>query len=119
MSQSKNCISALELHRLVDLPYATALRIKHKIMHMMFECNKGLIGNYIEIDEVLLEKSPVEQKNQQAKTNNPYRPFIAALQTSAEGRPMMIKLTPVTNFDRKNIWYDVVILQDFHIFDVA
>ena len=103
MSQSKNCISALELHRLVDLPYSSALRIKHKIMQMMFESDKEFIGNYIEINETQLEASPVEQKNKNRKTDNPHRPFIAALQTSANGRPITIKLSPVKNFNRENM----------------
>ena len=102
MSQSKNCISALELHRLVDIPYSSTLRIKHKIMQMMFENDKELIGDYVEINETYLEKSPVEQGKQQTASES-YRPFIIALQTSSEGRPIRIKLSPVANFKRQNM----------------
>jgi len=100
MSQSKNCISALELHRLVDLPYKTALHIKHKIMEMMFESDKERIGSYVEINETQLEISPVEKNNQYGHSK---RTFIAALQTSVDGRPQMIKLRPMNYFKREKM----------------
>ena len=60
MSQSKNCISALELHRQLKISYNTAWLIKHKIMQMMLVTDDQLLSGYVEIDEAHLEVSAVE-----------------------------------------------------------
>ena len=67
----------------------------------MFDNDHSVLCAHIEIDEAQLEKSPVEE-GRHAQDNLP-RPFIAALQSSAEGRPLMIKLTQVKDFSRENM----------------
>ena len=100
MSQSKNCISALEMHRQLNVSYNTAWLIKHKIMQMMHMHNNQKISGYIEIDESQLEVSPVEVK---AHSKQAHRPFIAALETQVDGKPISIKLSPVKDFDQKTM----------------
>ena len=112
ISQCKNCISALEMHRQLDIPYNTMWNMKHKIMEMMYANDNKAIGHYIEVDESQLEYSPVEQSPDLQYKNilktAEYRPFIAALETRADGCPVAIKLNPVKNFERDNIqtWLD-------------
>ena len=107
ISQSKNCISALELHRQLNVSYNTAWLIKHKIMQMMSEETRQLSG-YIEVAEVYLENSPVEHQQAEEEFKPKQRPFVAALETSADGRPLALSLFPVKSFDKKNMkeWLD-------------
>ena len=103
MTQSKNCISSLELHRQLDVSYNTAWLIKHKIMEMMFMAENQRFSGYIEIDETHLEKYPVEHDDRQQKRVHNFRPFIAALETGADGRPIFAKFNVVKNFEKESL----------------
>ena len=107
MSQSKNCVSALELHRQLKISYSTVLQMKHKVMQMMYMEDDKKIAAYVEIKEEHLELSPVEHGDKQ-QNNEEYRPFIAALETGAEGKALSINLAPVEHFDSRSMqkWLD-------------
>ncbi|NQZ58127.1 MAG: IS1595 family transposase [Lentisphaeraceae bacterium] len=102
ISQSKNSISSLELHRQLKVNYKTAWLLKHKIMAVMFDAERQqkLVGR-VEIDEAYLGgklKSGGADCDSKNKT-----PFIAAVQTNKQGCPLYVKLTPVEEFSKKAI----------------
>jgi len=99
ITQCKNCISSLELHRQLDVSYNTAWLMKHKIMQMMYMEEDGKLRGHIEIDEAELERSPVER----CPKSQSFRPFIAALETAPEGNPLCISLSAVKSFDTTNL----------------
>jgi len=102
MTQSKNCISIMELSRQLGVAYDTAWRMKHKLMQVMLErdSEKKLKGN-IEMDDSYLggERSGGKRgRGAQGKT-----PFVAAVEKNESGRPVRIKLTRLKGFRRKEL----------------
>ena len=97
ISQSKNSLSALELHRHIDVNYKTAWLMKHKIMQMMYECdlNYKLKGR-VEIDDAYLGGKLKNGKRGRGSENK--SPFIAAVETNKDKKPIFVRLTPVASF---------------------
>jgi hypothetical protein len=97
ISQSKNSLSALELHRHIDVNYKTAWLMKHKIMQMMYECdlNYKLKGR-VEIDDAYLGGKLKNGKRGRGSENK--SPFIAAVETNKNQKPVFVRLTPVESF---------------------
>lgn len=93
MTQAKNNVSALELTRHVGVSYPTAWLLKHKIMHVMTkreECRQ-LTGR-VEIDDAYLGG---EIHGAKAGRGSPNKvPFVAAVQTSESGQPLLVCLSP-------------------------
>lgn len=87
LSQSKNNVSALELRRQLGVSYRTAWLLKHKIMEAMRlrEQDRQLDGR-IEIDDAYLGGERSGGKVGRGSENKV--PFVAAVQTTAEGRPI-------------------------------
>ncbi len=55
ITQSKNCVSALELHRRLGVNYKTAWLMKHKLMQLMYESDqKYKLQGQVEIDDAYL-----------------------------------------------------------------
>jgi len=88
LSQSKNNVSALELRRQLGVSYRTAWLLKHKIMEAMRlrEQDRQLDGR-IEIDDAYLGGERSGGKVGRGSENKV--PFVAAVQTTAEGRPII------------------------------
>ena len=88
LTQSKNNVSALELRRQLGVSYRSAWLIKHKIMEAMRlrEDRRELDGR-VEIDDAYLGGERSGGKTGRGSENKV--PFVAAVQTTAEGKPVL------------------------------
>src|SRR6202041_624582 len=97
VTQSKQGISSIELGRRLGVTQTTAWKIKHKLAQVMLErdATKPLSGR-VEIDDAYLggERSGGKRgRGAPGKT-----PFVAAVETTPEGKPVRLKLRRVTSF---------------------
>ena len=97
LTQTKQGISSIELGRRLGVTQTTAWKIKHKLKQVMLErdARKRLTGR-IEIDDAYLggERSGGRRgRGAPGKT-----PFVAAVETTTEGKPVRLKLRRVTSF---------------------
>ena len=88
LTQAKNNVSALELMRQLGVCYRTAWLVKHKIMEAMRlrEQTRELDGR-VEIDDAYLGGERSGGKTGRGSENKV--PIVAAVQTTAEGRPVV------------------------------
>lgn len=102
LTQSKNNLSALSLKRQLGVAYKTAWLIKHKIMDVMAdrESRRQLTGR-VEIDDAYLGGERTGGKLGRGSENKV--PFIAAVQTTDQGRPMFVRLDPLATFSGHEI----------------
>src|ERR1700722_13317382 len=103
LTQSKQGISSIELGRRLGVTQTTAWKIKHKLAQVMMErdATKRLTGR-VEIDDAYLggERSGGKRgRGAPGKT-----PFVAAVETTPEGKPVRLKLRRVTSFCDKSIF---------------
>jgi len=101
ITQDKKGISALELKRRLGISYHAAWRMKQKFMQAMMEREQSkMLSGLIELDDAYLggERSGKVGRAAEAKT-----PFVAAVQTSNQGHPEMIKLQIVDGFRSQSI----------------
>lgn len=90
LTQSKNNVSALELKRHLGVSYPTAWAIKHKLMQVMADRDEGLVlTGRVEIDDAYLggEHAGTPGRGSENKV-----PFVAAVQTTADGKPQKVCL---------------------------
>ena len=97
LTQTKRGISSIELGRRLGVTQTTARKIKHKLKQVMLErdARKRLAGR-IEIDDAYLggeRRGGKRGRGAPGKT-----PFVAAVETTAEGKPVRLKLRRVTSF---------------------
>jgi transposase-like protein len=97
VTQSKQGISSIELARRLGVTQTTAWTIKHKLAQVMLERDAGqrLTGR-IELDDAYLggERSGGKRgRGAPGKT-----PFVAAVETTEEGKPVRLKLRRVGSF---------------------
>jgi transposase-like protein len=97
MTQTKQGISSLELGRRLGVTQTTAWKIKHKLKQVMMErdASKQLTGR-VEIDDAYLggERSGGKRgRGAAGKT-----PFVAAVETTPDGKPVRLKLSRVSGF---------------------
>jgi len=97
LTQTKQGISSIELGRRLGVTQTTAWKIKHKLKQVMLErdASQRLTGR-IEIDDAYLggERSGGRRgRGAPGKT-----PFVAAVETTTEGKPVRLKLRRVTSF---------------------
>ena len=100
LTQTKQGISSIELGRRLGVTQTTAWKIKHKLKQVMLErdATKRLTGR-VEIDNAYLggERSGGKRgRGAPGKT-----PFVAAVETTTEGKPVRLKLRRVTKLLRK------------------
>lgn len=102
MTQTKQGISALELMRRLDVSYNTAWAMHHKIKQAMLEREllKPLEGR-IEMDDAYLGGERGGGKRGRGSPGK--TPFVAAVETTADGKPHRLKLVRVRRFTKKNI----------------
>ena len=93
LTQAKNNVSALELKRQLGLSYRSAWLMTHKILEAMrlAELDRELDGR-IEIDDAYFGGEFSGGKTGRGTDNKV--PFVAAVQTSGEGRPLYACLSP-------------------------
>lgn len=102
ITQSKNGISALELSRQIGVSYNAAWRVKHKIMQVMLERDSiKPISGRIEIDDSYLGAKRVSGKRGRGAGGK--TPFIAAVETTSDKKPLRIKLSRIKSFSNKEI----------------
>jgi hypothetical protein len=100
MTASKNEISALELKRGLGVTYKTAWALKHKLMEVMAirEEPRRLDGR-VEIDDAYLGGEREGNINGGRGALNKTA-FVAAVQTSEDGRPLYMRLRPIVGFTK-------------------
>lgn len=98
LTQNKNTLSALALSRQIGVSYRTAWLLKHKLMQTMLlrEESRPLQGR-VEIDDAYLGGEREGHINGGRKAANKTA-FVAAIQTSDDGHPLRMRLTPVVDF---------------------
>lgn len=102
MTQSKNGISALELSRQIGASYNATWRVKHKIMQVMLEHDSSKpISGRIEIDDSYL--GPKRVKGKRGRGSGKKTPFVAAIETTEDKKPLRIKLSKVRGFSKEEI----------------
>lgn len=102
MSQAKNIVSALELTRFLSICYRSAWRLKHKLIQVMAEREgKRQISGRVEIDDAYLGGESQDGKVGRGAKNNV--PFLAAVQTNADRKPLNAVLSAVKAFSGQEI----------------
>lgn len=93
MTQAKNAVSALELMRHLGVSYRSAWLMKHKLMEVMYmrEQPRKLTGR-VEIDDAYLGGERSGGKVGRGSENKV--PFVAAVQTTEDGQPQLVCLSP-------------------------
>jgi hypothetical protein len=99
--QTKQGISSLELGRRLGVTQTTAWKVKHKLKQVMMErdADRQLTGR-VEMDDAYLggERSGGRGRGAAGKT-----PFVAAVETTPDGKPVRIKLRRVSGFSRSAV----------------
>ncbi|MCU7805618.1 MAG: IS1595 family transposase [Candidatus Thiodiazotropha sp. (ex Lucinoma borealis)] len=96
LTQRKKSTSALQLSREIGVNYNTAWKLKHKLMQVMMERQgeKKLAGR-IEIDDAYIGG---EKPGKRGRGSRNKIPFVAAVETTQDGRPLKIHLRRVRGF---------------------
>lgn len=105
LGQNKNNISALELMRHLGCSYPAAWRIKHKLMQVMYEREaETKLSGRVEVDDAYLGGELPGGKAGRGSENK--IPFIAAVQTNKENRPVYVVFSQVKRFslDEVGTW---------------
>ena len=101
LTQSKQGISGLELSRRLGITYNAAWKLKHKLAQVMLERNakKRLKGN-VQMDDAYLggEREGSVGRGAEGKT-----PFVAAVETTDDGKPHKIILRRVKAFSKAEL----------------
>src|SRR5512147_848906 len=102
LTQSKRGISSLELGRRLGVTQTTAWTAKHKLKQVMLErdAKKRLIGR-VEMDDAYLGGQRSGGKRGRGAAGK--TPIVASVETTAEGRPVRLKLRRVRGFRRSEI----------------
>ncbi|NQZ58975.1 MAG: IS1595 family transposase [Lentisphaeraceae bacterium] len=102
ISQCKNSVSALELHRQLQVNYKTAWLMKHKLMELMFDADLAhkLCGK-IQVEDTFL--GGIVEDGAEDRKLKKKAPVIAAIQVDEKGYPLYAKFTPVCEFNESSI----------------
>jgi transposase-like protein len=103
LPQAKGGISSIELARRLGVRQPTAWLVKHKLMRAMAarEAAKPKLSGRVEVDDAYLggERSGGKRgRGAPGKT-----PFIAAVETTPEGKPVRLMLRRITSFCASSI----------------
>ena len=102
ITQSKDGISSLNLARTLGISANAALRMKHKLQHVMKqrEDSTPLLG-FIQIDDSYLGGKSRGGKRGRGASGKV--PFLAAVATTEKGHPISMKLSQVSTFSKDQI----------------
>jgi transposase-like protein len=102
MTQSKDGISSLNLSRTIGVSANAALRMKHKLQHVMKkrEDAKRLSG-LIQIDDSYLGGKSRGGKRGRGASGK--IPFVAAVATDEKGHPLQMRFSQVKSFSKHEI----------------
>ena len=97
LTQSKQGVSSVELGRRLGVTQTTAWKIKHKLAQVMMErdASKRLTGR-VELDDAYLGGERTGGKRGRGASGK--TPFVAAVETTPEGKPARLKLRRVASF---------------------
>ncbi len=97
LTQSKQGISSIELGRRLGVRQTTAWKLKHKLAQVMMErdATTCLTGR-VEIDDAYLGGEHSGGKRGRGAPGK--TPFVAAVETTPEGKPVRLKLRRVASF---------------------
>jgi hypothetical protein len=97
MTQSKQGISSIELGRRLGVTQTTAWTIKHKLGQVMLERDaKRLLTGRVELDDAYLGGERPGGKRGRGSPGK--TPFLAAVETTPEGKPVRLQLRRVAGF---------------------
>ena len=102
MTQTKQGISRLELSRRLGVSYNTAWKIHHKLAQVMMERERAKpLEGRVEVDDAYLGG---ERNGGKRGRGSPGKvPFVAAVETTADGKPVRVKTRRVKSFSKKHI----------------
>ncbi len=102
LTQTKQGISSIELGRRLGVTQTTAWKIKHKLKQVMLErdATKQLSGR-VEIDDAYVGGERTGGKRGRGAAGK--TPFVAAAQTTQDGKPSQLKLRRVSAFSNRSI----------------
>jgi len=98
LTQSKQGLSGLELSRRLGITYNAAWKMKHKLAQVMLERNaKKRLKGKVQMDDAYLggEREGSTGRGAEGKT-----PFVAAVETTDDGKPHKIILRRVKAFSK-------------------
>ena len=102
MTQDKKGVSAMKLHRHLGISYNAAWRMKHKLMQVMMERDSGKkLSGFIELDDAYLGGERTGGKPGRGADGK--TPFVAAVETTAQGCPTQVKLSVLDGFRSESI----------------
>ncbi|NQZ60404.1 MAG: IS1595 family transposase [Lentisphaeraceae bacterium] len=104
LTQAKTCMSAMELHRHLNVNIKTAQLLKHKLMQTLTEIeeNRVLTGR-VECDDAYL--GGILKGRGRGRGSENKVPFVAAVQTDKSHHPHFAVLTPLKALTRVEIKY--------------
>ncbi len=102
MTQTKQGISSIELGRRLGVTQTTAWKVKHKLKQVVLERDaaKHLTGR-VEIDDAYVGGERTSGKRGRGAPGK--TPFVAAAETTPQGKPSRIKLRRVEGFYNRSI----------------
>ena len=105
LTQAKTCMSAMELHRHLNINIKTAQLLKHKLMQTLTEIEgKRVLTDRVECDDAFLGGVLKGDKRGKGSRGSENRvPFVAAVQTDKSHHPHFAVLTPLKAFTRAEI----------------
>src|SRR5260221_14350165 len=100
LAQGKKGLSNIELGRRLGISTNAAWRVQHKLMQAMIERDRryklGAAGPRIEIDDAYIGGGPPGEGAGRGRRGP--TPFIIAVETSTDGRPLYARLQVVRGF---------------------
>ena len=100
LAQGKKGLSNIELGRRLGISTNAAWRVQHKLMQSMIERDRryklGAAGPRIEIDDAYIGGERTGEGAGRGRRG--HTPFIMAVETSADGRPLYTRLQVVRGF---------------------
>ena len=102
LSQAKNGLSALALGRLLGVNNNSAWLLKHKLMQAMLERDQSYrLEGRVQVDDAYLGGELPGGKRGRGSQNK--TPFLAAVQVTAEGQPVCLKLSVLEGFSKAEV----------------
>lgn len=105
LTQSKNSISTLELSRQLGVKWDTAWLLRQKLIAAMADREVlRKLGGRVEMDDAVMggEKSELEG-GRRGRAGPNKTPFVVAVETTDDGRPLRLLLHVVETHDGENI----------------
>jgi transposase-like protein len=102
LTQNKNGISALSLHRQLGVSYNTAWLLKHKLMQVMIERDGDrFLSGIVQLDDAYWGG---ERHGGGTGRGSPGKtPFVAAVQCTYEGHPVSMRMDVVAGFRKTQL----------------